>query len=56
MKQNTQNRTYITGEYIDITIRIHHYNIKYIIYKIKQKRTEHATVYAVIKKEQKNMV
>ena len=37
MKQNTQNSTYIT-------IRIHkHNNTKYIIYKIKQKQTKHAT-------------
>jgi len=46
MKQNTQNRTYIT-------IRIHEHKIKYIIYKIKQKHSKHTTIYAMIKSRNK---
>jgi hypothetical protein len=44
MKQNIQNRTYIT-------IRMHkHNNKKYIIYKIEQKHTKHTTIHTIIKK------
>jgi hypothetical protein len=46
VKQNIQNRTYIT-------IRIHNITIKYIISKIKQKHTNHTTIYAMIKMESK---
>jgi len=40
MKQNIQNRTYVT-------IRIQKHK-KYIIYKIKQKHTKHTTIYTAI--------
>ena len=48
MKQNTQNGTYIT-------IRIHKYNNKYIIYKIKQKHTNHTTIYTTIQNRTKGI-
>jgi hypothetical protein len=38
MKQNTQNKTYITKKYINIRMKIHNL-------KIKQKHTKHTTIY-----------